>query len=153
MTTVEQIAADLDADEARIDYAKRRRREASWRFPENDWDALFDGLPRLERMQAMSDKRVVSALVWAETNQADVSYSPIVTGVRKAGGDALTLSACALNPMTLELRGARARLRRRLHLYAARLADACDRDQTLDISMRDVVAEETRAHAATNARK
>ncbi|MFB6932141.1 hypothetical protein [Streptomyces chartreusis] len=146
LSTVEQIAVELDGQAELIDYANRRRQLTNWHLPDTDWSLLYAGFPRLEHMQATIDPDVVSVVVWCEVNQSESSHSPIVRSTRDRGGDglALTRRASTLNPLALG-QGQRWRLRRRLEIYAARLGRACDRGVPLDISMAAVVAEESRS--------
>ncbi len=138
---VEQIAEFLDADPHRVDYANRRRILASWRLPLDDWITMSDGIPGLERLREAANPTIGSALVWAKVTEGERIRSPVVLDLRQRGEDTQTLAqrmACISNSVgrpTL-------RLRRRLHLYAERLADSCDKKLELGVSVREVIRDE-----------
>ncbi|WP_369387350.1 TniQ family protein [Streptomyces sp. CG1] len=139
---VEQIAKHLDATAPRVDYADRRRRLASWRLPVHDWRAMCDGLPRLDRLRENADTRIGSALIWAEATQGERMRSPVVLDLRQRGEDTQPL-ASRLGRLSDGLRGPSLRLRRRLRLYAERLATSCDHKRDLAVPVLQIVRDET----------
>jgi transposase len=143
---VEQIAKYLDTTSHRIDYANRRRSLAFWRLPLDDWLAMSDGLPGLERLREQANPTMGSALVWAEVTEGERMHSPAVLDLRKSGEDRRELCAL-LYRMGNGARGPSLRLRRRLHLYAKRLAISCDQNHEPAISVHDVIRDEEAAAA------
>ena len=139
---VEQIAQHLDTTEPRVDYARRRHRLAPWRLPIHDWHALYEGLPRLDRLQKTADTRVGSALVWAEVTQGERMRSPAVLDQRHQGQDTQLLRV-RLGRLSDRLTGPSLRLRRRFRLYAEHLAASCDHEHDLTVPVLQIVHDET----------
>ncbi|MER5471996.1 transposase [Streptomyces sp. NPDC002685] len=144
--TVEQIAAYLDATSQRVDFANRRAHLASWRMPLDDWLSLSEGLPRLEQLRERANPAIGSALVWAEVTEGERMRSPVVLDLRRCGEDTQALAA-RLGRMSDGVRGPSLRLRRRLHLYAERLAFSCDKNLEQAVSVREVICDEVAAAA------
>jgi transposase len=138
---VEQVAEYLDTASQRIDYANRRRHLASWHLPLDDWLAMSDGLPGLERLREKAIPMMGSALIWADVTEGERMHSPVVLDLRETGED--TRALCALlYRMGNGARGPSLRLRRRLHLYAERLAASCDKNHDLAVSVCEVIRKE-----------
>ena len=138
---VEQIARYLDTTSQRINYANRRRRLTLWRLPLDDWLTMIDGLPGLERIREQADPTVGSALVWAEVTEGGRMRSPVVLDLLESGEDRRALCAL-LYRMGNGARGPSLRLRRRLHLYAERLASSCDQNREPAVSVGEVIRDE-----------
>jgi hypothetical protein len=68
---VEQIAAQLDTNPARVNYTRRRNAMADWHMPIADWADLCTSIPRLARMAARQDPALATVLVWSEVTQAE----------------------------------------------------------------------------------
>ncbi|MFF9769203.1 hypothetical protein ACF1GT_21805 [Streptomyces sp. NPDC014636] len=139
---VEQIADDLDKQKCHIDYANRRRRLIGWGMSRSDRKALFEGLPRLDRMR-QHDPRIMSIIVWRDVTQAEAWYCPIVEAERAVGGQRrLTSSTSSLHEVDHSSTN-RFRLRRRLRLYATQLGSACAQTGPLFADVGAAVQQET----------
>lgn len=149
---VDQVAERLVASAHRTNYANRRRRMARWSMGDTHWSRLFEELPGLARMRATADPRIASIIVWSDVTRAEHPRCPIVRKERGRGNARLlTFRTSALHEADVG-RGERFRLRQRLRLYATQLAAACDQNQPLCVSVRAIVAEETRTRLTAQLR-
>lgn len=138
---VEHIAEFLDANAQRVDYANRRRRLDSWRLPADDWLAMSEGIPGMKRITREANPTIGSALVWAEVTEGERIRSPVVLDLLQRGEDTQVL-AVHMAQIGNGVGGSTLRLRRRLHLYAERLAVSCDENLELGVSVREVIRDE-----------
>ncbi|WP_328958011.1 TniQ family protein [Kitasatospora purpeofusca] len=127
---VEAIAAELDADPDRVDYARRRRTLSAWSIPQEHWSELVHGLAgSLTRAQV---RTAASVLVWTQVTEGEAQLSPLM----REGGTGLRVSDYAVigreinQLLYLTVRSQRV-LRERLAAYAADLAARCDRIPSL----------------------
>ncbi|MEW1550482.1 TniQ family protein [Streptomyces tsukubensis] len=120
---VERIAAALDSNPNRTDYARRRRTMATWRMPPRDWPELCNGIPRLGRL-ARQEPDFATVLVWVEVTQSEHLNCPLLTFPSQDRRLLVDLVTQFLTPANQK--AGRLELRRRLDLYAARLAVQCD---------------------------
>ncbi|WP_033825842.1 TniQ family protein [Kitasatospora sp. MBT63] len=122
LAAVEAIAAELDGQDQRIDYARRRAALSAWAIPEEHWAALAAGLPTARAMRLPA-----SVLLWARVTEGEYLFSPLVradgTGPQLEGGGDLVREAAGLLGVR---RGDKARLLERLAPYAEELAARCD---------------------------
>lgn len=139
--TVEQVAEYLDSTSERIDYVNRRRYMASWRLPLDDWLSMHEGLPRLKRLREWPGPAIGSALVWARVTEGECTRSPVVLDLRQRGEDTSAF-ATRLAQLRDVVGEPRLRLRRRLHLYAERLAVFCDKNLEPVVSVSEVIRDE-----------
>ncbi|MGW7584608.1 hypothetical protein ACWGKU_26735 [Kitasatospora sp. NPDC054768] len=122
---VEAIAAELEADPDRVDYARRRRTFSVWSIPQEHWSELIHGLAgSLARDQV---RTAASVLVWAQVTEGEAQLSPRM----RDGGTGLRVPDYAeigreINQLLyLTVRSQRV-LRERLAPYAAQVAASCD---------------------------
>ncbi|WP_030398335.1 TniQ family protein [Kitasatospora purpeofusca] len=122
---LDAIAAELDDQEDRIDYQRRRTALEDWTIPPADWAHLTDGLPMLDATPGL--RICASVLVWTQVTEGDYLFSPLVRhrgwGGRLPGGPSLV---CELPSLTGARRGDKARLLARLAAYTQRTAAWCD---------------------------
>ncbi|MFF6880380.1 hypothetical protein ACFY9S_34510 [Streptomyces sp. NPDC012474] len=116
------------------------------------WSRLFEELPGLARMRATTDPRIASIIVWSDVTRAEHPQCPIVRKERGSGNARLLTSRTSALHEADVGRGERFRLRQRLSLYATRLAAACDQNQPLCVSVRAIIAEETRTRRTAQLR-
>lgn len=148
--TVDQIADQLSTQVVRVNYTNRRQRLKNWDLPESDWRQLLHGLHRLNPQRGIANSHVAAVIIWSEVTQAEAPRCPIAQNLRAAGDTKnLTSRVNMLNEADLG-RGNHFRLRRRLSLYAAQLATACDQNLPLHVSAADVVAHEMRLHTTAS---
>lgn len=123
---VERIATELDSNPHRVNYARRRWAMATWRMPTPDWPELCHGIPKLGRL-ARQEPHLATVLVWAEVTQSEHRNCPFLAAADLAGRDRKLLVDQVAQFLTpAHQRAGRLELRRRLVLYAARLAVQCD---------------------------
>lgn len=122
---MEAIAAELEADPDRVDYARRRRTFSVWSIPQEHWSELIHGLAgSLARDQV---RTAASVLVWAQVTEGEAQLSPRM----RDGGTGLRVPDYAeigreINQLLyLTVRSQRV-LRERLAPYAAQVAASCD---------------------------
>ncbi|MFF4386821.1 hypothetical protein ACFY0G_08525 [Streptomyces sp. NPDC001552] len=119
---VDAVAAELDRQEQRIDYARRRGALTDWAIPEERWAVLTGDLPN-----AQAVRRAASVLVWARVTEGEYLFSPLIRaggyGPRLDGGPDLGRET---KDLTGARRGDKARLLERLALYSEEIADWCD---------------------------
>jgi hypothetical protein len=133
---VDLVARHLHGQEPRVNYARRRRSTADWCLSPADWMTLCEGIPGLEQRQATGDPRVGEAVVWSMVNQASYLHSPTVTHRRSAAHSPRRLTEGAgLFANRTQRRPSYVTLNRRLAVYAARLARACDEGSDLRIEV------------------
>ncbi|MFF2957006.1 TniQ family protein [Kitasatospora sp. NPDC057965] len=122
---LDAIAAELDAQEDRIDYQRRRTALENWTIPPAHWAHLTDGLPALDATPGL--RTCASVLVWTQVTEGDYLFSPLVRdrgfGRRLPGGPDLVRD---LPSLTDARRGDKARLLPRLAAYAQQTAAWCD---------------------------
>ncbi|MFF4576673.1 hypothetical protein [Streptomyces sp. NPDC001410] len=124
--SVERIAAELDDNPNRINYARRRRAMATWRMPMSDWPELCDGIPKLGRL-ARQEPNLGTVLVWAEVTQSEHRNCPLLAATVLDRRDRYLLVDHVAQFLTpANQKAGRLELRRWLDLYAARLAVQCD---------------------------
>ncbi|MBE8477722.1 MULTISPECIES: TniQ family protein [Streptomyces] len=150
----ERVAQDLSGAVFRVNFANRRRLMANWRMRASDWNVMREGLPGLTEHGAHADPRLASICVWSEVTQGEHIYSPTVLELRSLGStsEARRLGGCAGKFMNVDHDGATLRLRRRLYLYADRLALACDLDREQSIPVDEIVREETESETVPHVR-
>ncbi|MFE4976437.1 TniQ family protein [Kitasatospora sp. NPDC056651] len=122
---LDAIAAELDGQEHRIDYQRRRTVLEDWNIPPAHWAHLTDGLPTLD---AAPELRIcASVLVWTQVTEGDYLFSPLVRdrgwGGRLPGGPDLVRD---LPHLAGARRGAKAFLLPRLAAYTQQTAAGCD---------------------------
>ncbi|MFJ2915559.1 TniQ family protein [Streptomyces sp. NPDC087228] len=137
---VGEIAVKHGRAVGRVDYARRRRSLAKWRLPTDDWHALRDGLPKLGRGRTSTDPRVGSIFLWSEVTQGEHLHSPTLREHREAGEDTTLLALAAGRCYSTDLHDSRLRLVQRLRIYAGLLAEACDQQTGLRVSVDEVAA-------------
>lgn len=120
---VERIAAELDSSPNRVNYARRRHAMATWRMPPRDWPELCNGIPKLGRL-ARREPDFATVLVWVEVTQSEHLNCPLLALPSQDRRLLVDQVAQFLTPA--HQRAGRRELRRRLDLYAARLAAQCD---------------------------
>lgn len=139
--TVEKVAEYLDSTSERIDYVNRRRYMDSWRLPLDDWLSMHEGLPSLKRLREWPGPAIGSALVWAEVTEGERMRSPVVLDLRQRGENTQAF-ATRLEALSEAVGEPSLRLRRRLHLYAERLAVVCDKNLEPAVSVGEVIRDE-----------
>ncbi|OII61993.1 hypothetical protein BJP40_04160 [Streptomyces sp. CC53] len=123
---VERIAAELSSNPHRANYARRRRAMATWRMPAPHWPELCHGIPKLDRL-ARHEPHLATVLVWTEVTQSEHRHCPLLAPAALAGQDRKLLVDQVAQFLTpAHQKAGRLELRRRLDLYAARLAAQCD---------------------------
>ncbi|MFJ4860615.1 TniQ family protein [Streptomyces sp. NPDC088748] len=123
---VERIAAELDSNPNRVNYARRRQSIATWRMPAPDWPELCDGIPKLGHL-ARQEPHLATVLVWAEVTQSEHLKCPLLAAPALGGRDRKQLVDQVAQFLTpAHQKAGRLELRRRLDLYAVRLAVQCD---------------------------
>ncbi|MCX4734098.1 TniQ family protein [Streptomyces sp. NBC_01363] len=122
----DEAARHLHDQQRRVNYAQRRRATEHWRLTREQWQALCQNIPGLEQQGLTGDTCVGEALLWSMVNEASYLHSPTVLHRRAASPepDRITDRAGALLRRD---RSSYVALRRRLEIYAAHLADTCDR--------------------------
>ncbi|MFD3553345.1 TniQ family protein [Streptomyces goshikiensis] len=136
------VAEHLEQQALRADYHKRRKRMFSWRMPTEDWNGLFEELPRLQGSGVSYDVDLGTVIAWADTVHDDVPHSPLVEALRGTlEARRLTSHASAYNTKDLKP-GSRLRLRRRVAIYARHIGEACDQDRPLTVQVDRVNGEE-----------
>lgn len=136
---VDQIADHLDVTQDRINYANRRQRLAEWRMASEEWHVLTAGIPRLRRLHEQGTPEIGAALAWSGATQGEPVHSPVIRESERNGGDVTLLTRELSVLQGDDLRGARLHLRRRLDVYAAHLASACDRGASLQVRIDDIL--------------
>ena len=137
---VERIAAELDSSPNRVNYARRRRAMATWRMLTPDWHELCNGIPKLGRL-ARQEPHLATVLVWAEVTQSEYLHCPLLAEAHLAGQDRKLLVDQVGQFLTpANQKAGRLELRRRLDLYAARLAVQCDSAPSGTFRVRDTSA-------------
>ncbi|GAA2646374.1 hypothetical protein GCM10010425_64850 [Streptomyces spororaveus] len=97
-----------------------------WRMPTSDWPELCNGIPKLGRL-ARQEPALGAVLVWAEVTQSEPLNCPLLATTVLAGQDRKLLVDQVGQFLTpTNQKAGRLKLRRRLELYAARLAARCD---------------------------
>jgi transposase len=139
--TVEHVAEYLNSTSERIDYTNRRRYMASWRLPLDDWLSMHEGLPKLKRIKERPGPAIGSALVWAQVAEGERMRSPVVLDLRQSGEDTQAFATC-MERLSGVVGEQSLRLRRRLHLYAERLAVFCDKNREPAVSAVEIVRDE-----------
>lgn len=143
---VGRVAGALERSPDRVDFARRRSALAQWRLSEDDWEALCSGIPRLEKMGSTYNPDAGTILVWSHVNEAEHLHHPLLDLPRQVHDgitDPLSTFVGRFYYRRDHQQGSRLALRRRLELYGARLASACDRGGDLEISGAEVVAQES----------
>ncbi|WP_369184941.1 TniQ family protein [Streptomyces sp. Y1] len=125
LLALDAIAAELDAQEDRIDYQRRRTALEGWTIPPAHWAHLTDGLSTLDATPGL--RTCASVLVWTQVTEGDYLFSPLVRhrgwGGRLPGGPGLV---CELPSLTGARRGDKARLLARLAAFTQQTAAWCD---------------------------
>jgi hypothetical protein len=127
----------------RVDFANRRSALSQWRLSKNDWEALCSGIPRLEKMSSKCDPGVGTILAWSHANEAEYLHHPLLDAPRQVHigtKDSLSHFVGRFYHKRSHQQGGRLVLRRRLDLYGARLAVACDHGGDLRVSVAEVIA-------------
>ncbi|OLZ73393.1 hypothetical protein AV521_04760 [Streptomyces sp. IMTB 2501] len=125
--SVERIAAELDNNPRRVNYARRRRAMATWQMPLRDWTDVCSGIAKLGRLAARQDPALATVLVWTEVTQAEHLNCPLLSTPSLTRQDRTRLLDNVAQFLTpAHQKGGRLELRRRLDAYAARLAARCD---------------------------
>ncbi|MFF4467428.1 TniQ family protein [Streptomyces mirabilis] len=144
--TVEKVADYLDSTSERTDYVNRRRYMDSWRLPVDDWLSMHEGLPSLKRLRQWPGPAIGSALVWAEVTEGERVRSPVVLDLRQRGENTQAF-ATRLEMLSDAVGEPSLRLRRRIHLYAERLAVFCDKNLEPAVSVSEVIRDESAVSA------
>ncbi|MFE2722755.1 TniQ family protein [Kitasatospora sp. NPDC059327] len=122
---LDTIAAELDDQEDRIDYQRRRTTLEDWIIPPAHWAYLADGLPGLDATPGL--RTCASVLVWTQVTEGEHLFSPLVRdrgwGRQLPGGPDLVHE---LTYLTGARRGDKARLLTRLAAYTQQTAAWCD---------------------------
>ncbi|MFG3172342.1 TniQ family protein [Streptomyces sp. NPDC048200] len=135
---VDALACDLDNTYNRVNYTKRRHLMESWRLPEEDWRNLRADIPRLRALNGV-DSKLGTLLIWSEVTQSERSRCPLMRPPnRVAGANELASLAAWYQMPTPSRTTPRSILRRRISLYASRLAAACDSGRSLDVDVIDI---------------
>ncbi|WMX48421.1 hypothetical protein RGF97_31495 [Streptomyces roseicoloratus] len=149
---VGEIADELGRAADRVDYAHRRRSLAKWRLPREDWNGLREGLPKLGRGRTSTDPRVGSIFLWSVVTQGEHLHSPTLREHREAGEETALLTLAAARYDSTDLHDSRLRLLQRLRRYACLLAQACDQQSALRVSVDEVAALEGSSYEVLEAR-
>ncbi|MCX0242079.1 hypothetical protein [Streptomyces drozdowiczii] len=145
---VERIAAELDSNPNRVNYARRRQSIATWRMPAPDWPGLCDGIPKLGHL-ARQEPHLATGLVWAEVTQSEHLNCSFLTSPALGGRDRKQLADQIAQFLTpAHQKAGRLELRRRLDLYAVRLAVQCDSAPPGSFGQGTSTAQLTRAQSA-----
>ncbi|MFJ6620018.1 TniQ family protein [Kitasatospora sp. NPDC091335] len=122
---VEAIAAELEANPDRVDYARRRRTLSAWIIPQEHWSDLIHGLAG--SLACAQVRTAASVLVWTQVTEGEAQLSPLMreggTGLRVA--DYAEIGREINQLLYLTVRSQRV-LRERLAPYAAQVAASCD---------------------------
>ncbi|MGW6401260.1 TniQ family protein [Streptomyces sp. NPDC055134] len=142
-SAVAEVARGLGKDSNPIDFTHRRRALVDWRLPLQHWLMLVANLPMLQRLRTKADSNPGTVFIWSEATSAEHYHSPLVKTLRDDTRAATELATEAGRfYKALPPSGGWRRLHRRLDMYAAELAGACDRGEHLLVDVGSLLRRE-----------
>lgn len=148
-TAVAEVANELGRNDSPTDYVRRRRALAEWMLPLEDWTKLTD-LPQLQHLRAKEYPDPASVFVWSEVTASEYFHNPMIQALRgsREPGSSLSDETGRFYGAHRPSGGWR-RLRRRLDMYAAEIAQACDLGRDLRVDVDTLANRENCIHHAT----
>ncbi|MGW1271426.1 hypothetical protein [Streptomyces sp. NPDC002491] len=147
-TAVAEVANELGRNDNPTDYVRRCHALTDWRLPLEDWAKLTD-LPQLQDLRAKEYPDPASVFVWSEVTASEYFHNPMIQAIRhsKELGSSLSDETGRFYRAHRPSGGWR-RLRRRLDMYAAEIAQACDLSRDLRVDVDALVSRENCLHHA-----